>query len=271
MEHKFNFNKPDDLDKDKCLSISSVIDMISPAFDREKVAEKTHNKHFNNPESQYYQMSVEEIMEAWEEKGATSRYYGSSLDDYIGFRLNGTSNEVEIFKLDKVDGDERMEGLCESFESFYNKYIENGPLEYVDREQYVYYPIDIDGEKWYIRGRFDCLFYNKEKEHYVIVDWKSNGEIEINPTKWTERLNGPAKTLYNLSGVKYTAQVFFYKSGLEYQCPEETVDVAITNLPGYDAEKNPQVNVYGAQFKYDKDFMDKIFTYAIKKKKLLGV
>ena len=160
MEHKFNFEHPKDAVKERCISISSVIEMITPPFESEKVAQKTFDKNFDNPDSKYYQMTKEQILEAWEEKASTSRYYGSSLDDYIGLRLTGHPNDVEIFKMDKVDGDERMEGLCESFDKFYEQYVQNGPLEYVDREQYVYYPMDVDGERWYIRGRFDCLFYN---------------------------------------------------------------------------------------------------------------
>ena len=269
METKFTFEHPNDVPKERCISISTILDMISPTFDREAVVQKTYDKNFNNPESKYYQMTKEQILEMWEEKGATSRYYGSSLDDYIGLRLTGHPNDVEIFKMDKVDGDERMEGLCESFDKFYTQYVQNGPLEYVNREQYVYYPIEIDGEKWYVRGRFDCLFYNTEKNHYVIVDWKSNGEIETKPSKWTEKLYGPAKNLYNLSGIKYTTQVFFYKLGLENQDSNSTVDVAIVNLPGYNENHEPQTNIYGAQYTYDKQLLENIFSYAIKKKKLL--
>ena len=280
MEHKLIFGHPKGIDKSKCISISSVIEMISPPFDQDSVAQKTFDKNFNNPESKYYQMTKEQIIESWEEKGATSRYYGSSLDDYIGLRLTGHPNDVEIFKMDKVDGDKRMEGLCESFDKFYSQYVQNGPLEYVDREQYLYYPIDIDGETWYIRGRFDCIFWNNEKKHYVIVDWKSNGEIDIKPNKWTGKLLGPAKNLYDLSGNKYTTQVFFYKLSLERllgqlkeyyneNSDESIVDVAITNLPGYDINDSPQVYIYGPQYKYDKEFLENLFVYAIKKKKLL--
>ena len=67
----------------KYLSISQVLGMLVEPFDSKGVAQKTHDKHFNNPESQYYQMSVEQIMEAWSAKGAESCKYGSLLDDYI--------------------------------------------------------------------------------------------------------------------------------------------------------------------------------------------
>lgn len=287
MEHKIIFGHPKGIDKEKCMSISSVLDMISPPFDSDAVAQKTFDKNYNNPESKYYQMTKEQILENWEEKGAISRYYGSSLDEYIGLRLTGHPNDVEIFKMDKVDGDKRMEGLCESFDKFYEQYIENGPLEYVDREQYLYYPVEVNGETWHIRGRFDCLFYDTEKKHYVITDWKSNGEIDIKPNKWTGKLLGPAKNLYDLSGVKYTTQVFFYKLALENHfekmkeyykensslfetCDGESiVDVEIANLPGYDINDNPQVYIYGPQYKYDVEFMKNLFIYAIKKKKLM--
>ena len=40
------------------LSISAVLGLIQKPFDQKSVAEKTFNKHFNNPESQYYQKTI---------------------------------------------------------------------------------------------------------------------------------------------------------------------------------------------------------------------
>lgn len=267
MEHNFKFGWPEEgYDKNRCISISAVLELIDEPFDSDTVAQRTFEKNFDNPESKYYQMTKEQILESWSEKAAISRQYGSQLDDYIGCRLTATPEDVELFKLDYVDGDERMEGHCSAFDKFYNEKVATGKLEFIDREQYLYYPIEVDGEQWWVRGRFDALFYNTETNHYVIIDWKSNGEIETVPTKWTKKLLGPAKCLYALSGVKYTTQVFFYKMSLEAQQNNETVDVAIINLPAF--PKNT-INAIGAQYKYDKTLMESILRYAIKKKQIL--
>ena len=57
-------------------SISTILSMLQEPFDQKGVAEKTFNKRFNDPTSEYYQMTVEEIIEKWEDKAATSRRYG---------------------------------------------------------------------------------------------------------------------------------------------------------------------------------------------------
>ena len=78
-----NFNK--DIDRKlKTLSISATLGLIAKPVDQEGMLEKTFNKHYNNPDSEYYHLSKEEIKAIWESKGAASRQYGSLLDDYIG-------------------------------------------------------------------------------------------------------------------------------------------------------------------------------------------
>lgn len=272
MIQKLEFKSPENYNKQKTISISTVLGMISEPFDSDAVAQKTYDKNFNNPESKYYQMTKEQILESWAEKGATSCKYGSQLDDYIGICLTGNETEKELFYMDYIDGDERMEGLAKSFDRFYNEKIKNGSLEFVNREQYLYFEVEVDGELWHVRGRFDCLFYNKETGRYVIVDWKSNGEIETEPTKWTKKLLGPAKSLYDLSGIKYTTQVYFYKMALEslpLLVKNDIVDVAIVNLSGYNENKEPQLKIITALYPYEKTFIESILKYAIKKKILM--
>ena len=47
------------------VSISAILGMIEEPFDQIGVAQKTFDKHFNNPQSEYYQMSVNQIIEKW--------------------------------------------------------------------------------------------------------------------------------------------------------------------------------------------------------------
>ena len=68
-----NFNK--DIDRKlKTLSISATLGLIAKPVDQEGMLEKTFNKHYNNPDSEYYHLSKEEIKAIWEAKGATSRH-----------------------------------------------------------------------------------------------------------------------------------------------------------------------------------------------------
>ena len=78
-------------------SISTILSMLQEPFDQKGVAEKTFNKRFNDPTSEYYQMTVEQIIEKWEDKAAASRRYGKLNDDYIGIVLEGTEDDKDLF------------------------------------------------------------------------------------------------------------------------------------------------------------------------------
>lgn len=273
------------------ISISKALTLIAKPVDQESMLEKTYNKHYNNPESEYYHLSKEEIKEIWENKGAASRHYGSLLDDYIGIKLTGTSNDLEMYKLDNdLDGDKRLKGLVSSFNNFYSRLSQSGDMEFVTREQTIYYQLknpdyerlheqslDFANEPKYldtcIKGRFDALFRNKKTGKWVIIDWKSSKSIDI-ANRW-EKLLGPCKQLDNCNYNTYTIQGYFYKTALlNGYLPESTteddVEFLIVQLPGFQIDgTNDDFKIWRPAFKYDKNFMEKIFEFAVKKNMLL--
>ena len=266
-----NFDTPENISK--TISISTVIGLIGEPFDTEAVATKTYNKHFNNPKSEYYHLTVQQIMDKWAAKGAASCHYGSLLDNYIGMYFEKADEmDVEMFKLDyDYDADERLQGLCKSFDRFVEDYLGSHPeLEFVTREQTVYLKIS---EGNYIKGRFDALFYNTKTNRYLIVDWKSSGTVDKKPTPWTGKLLGPAKDLLALNYYTYKLQTYFYKAALENEgyIPEGSgVDCIIVQLPGtVIAESNDVYCVHTPAFVYDKDLIYRIFDYAFKKNMIL--
>lgn len=270
---KENLENEQNLNGAECISISSVLGLLEEPFDQIGVATKTYNKHYNNPESEYYHKTVEEICEMWSAKGATSRQYGQMLDNYIGYNLNHQEDELELFNLDyDREGDERLNGLCTSFDDFVKDILDQHPeLEFVTREKTVYY--NIPNTNLYVRGRFDALFYNKDKNHYLIIDWKSSGEIDKKPSPWTGKLLGPCKNLLALNWNTYTLQVYFYKTALEaYNILKEgeSVDCIIVQLPGHIVNESQKMYcIHTPAFEYDKEYMDKLFVWAHKKNMLL--
>lgn len=262
------------------ISISTILSMITTPFDRDRVVELTYKKHYNNPESQYYHKTKEEIINMWEAKGEDSRKYGSLLDDYIGANLTGTENDVKLFKLQhNYDSDERLHGLCDSFDNFYSVMMKSGDMEFVDRERTVYYKVEIpnpDNEneilEYYIKGRFDALFYNKRTNKWIIIDWKSSGTIEKFPNQWTKKLLGPMNRFPELNWYTYTSQLYYYKKSLieEKYLPEGTkesdVIVLIVNLPGTIIEELGQnFGIHKAAYDFDSLLFDQLFEYAVKK------
>ena len=210
----------------------------------------------------------------WSAKGAESCRYGSLLDDYIGVNLTGTPDELELYKLDNdIDGDERLKGLTESFDNFYKLIMQSGDMEFIDREKTVYYKLD---ENHYIKGRFDALWRNKRTGKWVIIDWKSSGEVDKKKSPWTENLLGPANIYPALNWYTYTIQLYFYKKTLvdSGYLPEGTtyddVEVMIVQLPGHICEGGQNYQIHRPAFPFDCDFLDKVFNFAVKKNDILN-
>lgn len=257
------------------ISITDVLGMVSEPFDRDKVVENTYNKHHDNPKSQYYQKTKEEIVAMWEEKGATSTRYGRLLDDYIGLNLvDFNENKLELWKLDNnYDYDNRLKTHCTAFDDFISLLKESGDTEFICREKTVYYKVG----DYYIKGRFDALFKNKRTGKYIVIDWKSSGSIDKNKTPWTKNLLGPCSNLPALNWFTYTLQLFFYKKALVESgyLPEGTslddVTVMIVNLPDHIIEETGKTfGTHQAAFNYDNELMNRLFDFAIRKHKLLN-
>ena len=248
------------------ISISQILGLLSEPFDKDGVAQKTFDKNFNNPESQYFKKTKDEIIAMWEAKGAESCRYGQLLDDYIGIVLEGTEDDKELYELDNdVDGDARLKGLVTSFNKFLDQIKSRPEIKYVDREKTLYYNVG----DFNIKARFDALFYNEETHKWIVIDWKSSGTIDTVTDRWTKNLLGAAKQFPALNWYTYTMQLYFYKTALlAHYLPEgtkeEDVDVCIISLPGN------IFKTYREAFDYDKNLMDSIFKFGYKKNCLLN-
>lgn len=278
MNIKLDFSNKD-IDKSiPMISISTILSQIVTPKDRDAMVENTYNKHYNNPESEYYHMSKEQILERWDNKARTSMHYGSLLDDYIGNVLTGDDISMQLYKLDNnFDDDARLQELTKSFDNFYSILQKSGDTEFIDREQTVYYPVEIvnplthEKEQYYVKGRFDALFYNKRTKNLIIIDWKSSGSIDKTASRWTKKLLGPMQDFFELNWVTYTTQLYFYKRALiERYIPKDLevndVIVMIVNLPGKTIEETKtNFAVHNPAYQYDPELLHKTFVYGIQK------
>ena len=179
-------------------SVSKIVAAMHKEFDKEAVAQKTFNLHFDDPESKYYHMSIEEIIASWDEKASFARENGKKLDKFIELVLEKhSSNDVlekYISSLNSV-----IANKCRQFKSFYDTNIAN-KLEFVARE------VMLHDSKLKVNGRLDALFQVSNK--LLLVDWKNNEEIKTeNPY---EKCFGP---LYEYDACDlnfYTIQVYIY-------------------------------------------------------------
>ena len=274
-----------DIDKSiKKLSISNALNMLLTPFDSEGVSQKVYENHYDNPQSEYYHMTAEQIREAWSAKGATSTHYGSLLDNYIGCILTGNENDLRLFKLDNgYDYDERLHGLCDSFDNFYSVLSKSGDTEFIDREKYLYLKVknpfhneEGQNEYMYMYGRFDALFRNKRTGKYILIDWKSSGTVDKVADKWTKKMLGPMFKYPQLNWYQYTLQLYFYKQALlnsgylpEGTSPDDIV-VMIVNLPGKIIEGCGQnYQIHQGAIPYNETELNNFYEFAIKKYILL--
>lgn len=251
----------------KTMSVSKLIDYMHKEFDREGVAKKCYDKGFNDPESKYYKMEVKQIIESWENKAAESRMYGSLIDNYIGTYLN-TPDDIEMWKLDNnYDYDPRIHGLCEGFNQFYNVILEKTDYKYVCREEKMFIKCNKTGE--WINGRFDCLFYSEKLNKYLVIDWKTNGELS-RENKW-EKMFGP---LYDKDACdlnSYTVQIQMYKKALSevYEiASSENIDVYICQFSIDPNETGTHFILHKQGFDYDTKLLDNIIEFAYKKSRI---
>ena len=267
-EIKIDFNKKK---QGKSVSISAVLAAIQNEFDTEGIAQKTYDKNFNNPDSKYYQMTIEQIIESWNAKGRESMHYGQLNDLYIKTVLEGDDTDMQLFLLDNdIESDVRLANQVTAF----NEYIESikDSEKFIAREK----PLYLNIENNLINGRFDALFYDSKRGKYIIKDWKITANIETEPNKWTEKLLGPAKVLDALSWNIYTLQVYFYKKALLESgylpdgTDESDVEVQIVNL-GVDGENGKKYKVFGPAFAYSTDLLNRVYKYGALRASLIAL
>lgn len=264
----------------KNISITKALGYLTKPFDKKGVAQKCFERGYDNPNNKYYRMTVEDIMEAWNAKAKVSMEYGKKLDSYIGAFLSGSDENVELYNLcNDVDNDDRLKAHCHAFDEFYKRMTKSGDTYIVCREQPLFYKLN---DNCSLQGRFDALAYNKRTKRLIVIDWKSNAEVETTIDKYTENLLGPANDIPAKSWWTYTMQTFFYRMCLEQ--PEYLeymkkvvgddivgINTLVVNLPEHPYDnpkacmgKGEAYTVFGPAFEYDKDKMNKIFEFSIK-------
>lgn len=254
-----------------CISVSKAIGLIKKEFDKEAVAQKCHDKGFNDPNSKYYQMSKDAILQAWEDKANVSKMYGTMLDDYIGMNLNNQMGDLDIWKLDNnYDTDQRLKGLTTGFDEFYKELTTKTDYTFVTREMKLYIP-SANGNC--LNGRFDCLFYSPSKNKYMLIDWKSNEKIEKD-NRW-EKLLGPCCQYDSCDGNTYTLQLHLYKKALveHYKIASaDDIEVFICQMQHASADGTPlsrHYSLHPQNFGYNPTFLDQVIDYTCKKNAML--
>lgn len=180
-------------------SVSNIVSHLKTPFDKDKIANKTHDLHFDDPKSIYYKKSVEEIIEMWDKKAETGRANGVALDDFIGLILDDNASD-DVLDDYKSGFSETIQKKCDSYYKFYNSSIKD-KLTFLCREQVLVHP-DLK-----VNGRFDAMFYYNS--NILLMDWKNTEKI-ANSNKFSKML-GPLYSYDDCELNSYTMQVYIYK------------------------------------------------------------
>lgn len=190
----------------KCkYSVSKIVEVMHKPFDKEGVANKTFSKHFNDPNSKYYHMSVQEIIDSWNAKAELGRNNGKALDTYIGMILENHESK-DILEKYKASLNEIAANKCNVFDKFYNENIVN-KLEFLTREQMLH-----DETKGVV-GRFDAMFLKNDVrtpgvQNLLLIDWKNTEKIETSNSY--SKLKGPLYKYDDCELNRYTIQLYIY-------------------------------------------------------------
>lgn len=242
------------------LSVSKCLELIKEEFNQLEVAQNTYKKNFDNPDSIYYQKTVDQIIGMWEAKAATSRFYGSSLDDYIGMVLT-EDKKLPLWKLDhNFNDDKRLNGICTGFDQYIKVLTEKTNYRYMAREMTMYIKSNSGNM---IRGRFDCLFYDPVNERYLIIDWKNTEKIN-DKNNYRKRMFGPCYHLDDCNLNEYTLQTHFYKKALceTYKLTTyDKVDCYICQMLPEAMQNGQHFLLHKQNFAFDTEFLDKVIDY----------
>lgn len=228
-------------------SVSKIVDTLHEPFDKEGVARKTFAKYFNDENSKYYHMSVEDILSNWEEKAKIGRNNGQALDNYIGMILEKKESE-EILNKFKESSSEIVKKKCKLFDKFYKDNIEN-KLEFITREQILHDPIYTE-----VVGRFDAIF--TKGENLLLIDWKNTEKIETE-NRWA-KLRGPLYKYDDCELNRYTIQLYIYTYLLRTMY--ELKDIKI--IPLLVQIGSESYMIYSPQIPYSDKLVEDIIEYA---------
>lgn len=253
------------------ISALGIVKLVTTPFPYEIRAESTYNKHHDNPESQYFGMSKNEIILSWIEKMDISVEYGTQMDNYIGISLCGDIQERRKI-IAAVKDDPRMVNTIYAFESFindlYNKYPD---IELVAREQPIAYPMN---DKFFFSGRFDALFYIPSKKKFIIIDWKAAKDLSNEHGEFFKAMHGPMKKYADNSLHKYVLQTMIYRKIIndmyinkELDDPSQyTIENFVINLGKKGNQNKCPYQIFGSEIiPFDDDLMNDVFNYAMNK------
>ena len=199
--------------------VSDVTHMFKEHFDSNQKAIETSERNWDNPDSKYYRMTPEQILESWKriskdacEHGTFTHECGESLFYYMTGQLDKVLPEFK----DRLTEDGGFRILYPK-EDAAAKFYEDIPECIVP----ILAETKVFDEELGYSGTFDILFYydaeldgkSADKSGLVIMDWKTNKDLYKNFKE--QKLLEPFEELLDMPLNIYKLQLSLYQNCLE--------------------------------------------------------
>jgi hypothetical protein len=183
------------------ISGTGFISLYKEKFDSEGMAEKVAKKK---------KISKQEVLDDWEFKGDFSRTKGTLLHKIAEDYWNN-----KVFPIDYSVYDERFgEGLMQERLEACKKMF----LDFYTESKDSLYPIALElvvgDAELGIAGQIDGLFWSDKRNEIIIIDYKTNKEIN-EFSKYRKRMLAPISFLQECELTTYSIQLNLYKLLLE--------------------------------------------------------
>lgn len=197
LRTKYKDYKPSRIDKKTWVSAHSLIKKVTKPFDREGISKRVAEKRG---------ITQEEVLAEWDMEGKIALSKGNCLHNCI-------ASNFEYKKSDEFTTQEQIEKMAE----YAKRYIEDVEGTCIAREGFLTDP----DKKLY--GFLDYLIYSKKTNKTILLDWKTNKEID----KYNkfENFLSPLETLDASKANIYSLQLNFYKYIIE-----KVIDIKVDEM-----------------------------------------
>ena len=216
-------------------SVTTFCGQFEPDKDWDMIAERAAKKSGKKPG---------ELREEWKKSGDYAKVLGTEVHAVMEYLWQnkdyaGNSDKMAMYPGMQEDFDYRKKKCKEIFNSLKKMYV---PI----KNEFIVYDRD-----WKLCGTIDFLCWNKVKQCYSILDWKTSKKFER--SNRFNKLKAPFSTYDDCNCAEYSIQLSTYKAILEKHCPNIKIgELVLIQLP----KEGTEPDVFKCY-----DFSDKLTMY----------
>tara|TARA_B100000131_G_scaffold170392_2_gene164558 strand:+ start:418 stop:1191 length:774 start_codon:yes stop_codon:yes gene_type:complete len=183
-------------------SATTLLHKFFAPFDSEKIASNLVENH-----PKYQGRLIEDVLDDWKKSAEDGTSIHNAMEMGIIKHNEGNEFADAIFTTGGLDRD------CTRKLKHGLRWLKN---QFAKKDHLTLYPeLMVYSEEMAIAGTMDLLVYNKEKEHYTIVDWKTNKAIRQQAFKEAKGMQPETAHLDDCNFIHYTLQLSLYRYILE--------------------------------------------------------